>query len=60
MFGITSTTMESVRDAAKAFMQEFQIEDNENEPIWQKFNILKSTRDSAFWQELGKWSGTSC
>ena len=41
------STKDSVRDAAKAFMQEFRIEENEYEPIRHKFNILKSTRDSS-------------
>ena len=36
---------ESVRDTAKACMQEFQIEKNEYEPIKQEFNILNSIKD---------------
>ena len=49
------STKESVRDAAKAFVQEFHIEENEFEPIRHKFNILRSTRDSS--RKLNKFEG---
>ena len=41
------STKDSARGAAKAFMQEFQIEENEYEPIRHKFTNLKSARDSS-------------
>ena len=51
----------SVRAAARAYVEEFQLEENELEPIRHKFNTLKSARDSSQRSKVMKeWEEKVC